>query len=212
MGVLDAKKIVQRLREGRERPEDVNALVVTPLRWTQSDGCDHDTSRPEGLDRDSIDLSLGSRFLLPRAHYLTALKLTEDDPTKYYRAVEEIHVPPGENIVIPAHGTVLGATLEYLKLPYDLSGQVLTRSSLARRFITIETAPWIHPLYRGCLTLEIANASSVPVELSPGESIAQLILFSVDISDDTAPPDSIEGTYFGPVYPEMTIRKRPRGR
>jgi len=105
------------------------------------------------------------------------------------------------------------STLEYLKLPYDVSGQVLTKSSLARRFITIETAPWIHPLYRGCLTLEIANSSNIAVPLRPGESIGQLVLFSVDFPDsepgvrlDNGAKDRIEGTYFGPVSPELPMR------
>jgi deoxycytidine triphosphate deaminase len=40
----------------------------------------------------------------------------------------------------------------------------------------VETAPWIHPEYRGCLTLEIANVSNTAVLLYPGRPIGQLIL------------------------------------
>ncbi len=201
MPVLDSRRIVELLTHSGG-PCDSETLVITPLRWDQQ------KERPEGLDRDSIDLHLGSRFLLPRVHYLATLDHEGVDPLQYHRAVEEVHIPPGRPIVIPAHGTVLGATLEYLKLPYNVSGQVLTRSSLARRFITIETAPWIHPLYRGCLTLEIANASSVPVRLKPGDTIAQLVLFSVETQQEEQ-KDVIEGSYFGPVYPELPYAKGP---
>jgi dCTP deaminase len=84
-------------------------------------------------------------------------------------------------------------------MPFDVSGQILTKSSVARAFVVIETAPWIHPNYRGCLTLEIANVSNTPVLLYPGLPIAQLILLEVE---GAKPTSVLTGTYFGPVYPE----------
>lgn len=110
-----------------------------------------------------------------------------------------MHIPLGAYLVVPAHQTVLGATLEFIKLPYNISGQILTKSSVARTFVVIETAPWIHPEYRGCLTLEIANVSNTPLLLYPGRLVAQLILFEVP---DAKPSPQYAGTYLGPVYPE----------
>jgi dCTP deaminase len=113
----------------------------------------------------------------------------------------------GSYLVLPAHQTVLGATLEFLKLPIGLSGQILTKSFIARTFMIIETAPWIHPGYRGCLTLEIANVSNTPLLLYPGRLIGQLILLEL------GPPKPIKqkltGTYLGPVYPEAPIFSDP---
>lgn len=195
MSVVGRKVIEQRLRLP---PYCDEALVITPLARDEH-------GQPSGIDRDSVDLRLGSRFLLPRAHHVGSLSPGEDDSATFYRAVSPVHVPLGDDesecVFVPAHGTVLGATLEYLKLPYDFSGQVLTRSSLARKFITIETAPWIHPLFRGCLTLEIANASSIPIKIRPGDSIAQLILFLIDQPSKPEHGDEID-RYLGPVYPE----------
>ncbi len=110
-----------------------------------------------------------------------------------------VHIPIGQHLVVPAHQTVLGATLEFIKLPFDVSGQILTKSSVARSFLIIETAPWIHPNYRGCLTLEIANVSNTPLLLYPALSIGQLILMSVEGAE---PVSTIKSTYFGPVFPE----------
>jgi len=104
---------------------------------------------------------------------------------------------------------VLGSTIEYIKLPSDVSGQVLTKSSWARTFITIETAPWIHPLYRGCLTLEIANVSNTPIVLYPGNKVAQLVLLRTTARIARGDKDSIEGTYIGPVRPEPGELKTP---
>jgi dCTP deaminase len=116
-------------------------------------------------------------------------------------------VPLGSYLVVPAHETVLGSTLEFIKLPSDLSGEILTKSSVARTFTVIETAPWIHPCYRGCLTLEIANASNTPLILYPGRLIAQMIL--MELLETVARESKLSGTYLAPVYPEAPTFNDP---
>jgi hypothetical protein len=73
-------------------------------------------------------------------------------------------------------------------------------------FMVIETAPWIHPLYRGCLTLEIANVSNTAIALYPGTPIGQLVLLHAGISE---PPKKLSGSYVGPVYPEAPALRHP---
>jgi len=110
-------------------------------------------------------------------------------------------------LVVPAHETVLGVTLEFIKLPSDLSGEILTKSSVARTFMVIETAPWIHPSYRGCLTLEIANVSNTPLILYPGRLIGQLILMRLEgASKDEA---RLSGSYLAPTFPEAPMFREP---
>ena len=182
MAVLSNAKILQRLRYSVENKK---SLVITPL-----------LNEEEALDLDSIDLRLGSHFLLPRTVQQPFLCPDSTSATSQH---VQMHVPFGDYLVVPAHQTVLGSTLEFIKMPLDVCGEVLTKSSVARPFTVVETAPWIHPGYRGCLTLEIANVSNTPVLLYPGRSICQLILMGVEGADMTALPDS---SYFGPVYPE----------
>jgi dCTP deaminase len=161
------------------------------------------------FDADSVDLRLGCYFLLPKTLDQPFFSPDKRSATSLH---VRVHVPLGEFLVVPAHQTILGATLEFIKLPNDVSGQVLTKSSVARTFIVVETAPWIHPQYRGCLTLEIANVSNTPVLLYPGRFICQLVLMHVGAGKSThsskrsgggrqedAKPDA---SYFGPVYPE----------
>src|SRR5450755_3216778 len=113
---------------------DAKSLVVTPL----------DES---AIDPDSLDLRLGSHFLFPKVPAGQAIKLqSRSVPSSEFN----VHVRNGGELVLPAHQTVLGATLEFIKLPFDVSGQILTKSSVARNFLVIETAPWVHPNYRGC--------------------------------------------------------------
>lgn len=190
MSVFSQEEIEDRLKREAKDPE---GLVITPL-----------LDQKNAMDKDSIDLRLGSYFLLPRS--LPEAYFAPDQKTATSLHVR-VHVPLGRYLVVPAHQTVLGATLEFIKLPCDASGQILTKSSVARTFVLVETAPWVHPEYRGCLTLEIANVSNTPVLLYPGRPIGQLILLHVARRHD--PNARVKSTYFGPVYPEAPPFKNP---
>jgi dCTP deaminase len=159
----------------------------------------------DDFDAESVDLRLGSHFFIPRGHRSPFFCPGETDPESLY---QEQFVPVGEYLVIPAHNAVLGSTLEFIKVPYDMSGLILTKSSWARTFVTIETAPWIHPLYRGCLTLEMANVSNTPIIVYPGVKIAQLVLL---MCKDAEPPvkDTVKDPYVGPVRPERASLAPP---
>jgi len=190
MAVLSRKAILRRLALDVYNPKN---LVVTPL-----------LARNEAFDDDSLDLRLGSYFLLPRVPGFPFYCPDEESSFSFHTRV---HVPLGEFLVVPAHQTILGATLEFIKLPHDVSGEILTKSSVARTFTIIETVPWIHPNYRGCLTLEIANGSNTPILLYPGRRIGQLVLLQVTDETDEQPVPvptantALSSTYFGPVFP-----------
>ena len=189
-GVFAKNEILRRLRL---RVTDPKGLVITPL-----------FDRDGAIDADSVDLRLGSYFLLPRS--LPEPYFSPDTNTAASLHIK-VHVPLGRYLVVPAHQTVLGSTLEFIKLPCDASGEILTKSSVARTFVVVETAPWIHPEYRGCLTLEIANVSNTPVLLYPGRPIAQLVLLHV--ARDYDANAKIKSTYFGPTYPEAPRFENP---
>jgi|HubBroStandDraft_1064217.scaffolds.fasta_scaffold12856_3 dCTP deaminase len=202
--VLSKREILTRMKGEIDRP---GRLVITPLLYKDED---------DVFDADSVDLRLGCHFLLPKA---LDQPFFSPDKTSINSLYVRAHIPLGHFLVVPAHQTILGATLEFIKLPNNVSGQVLTKSSVARTFIVVETAPWIHPEYRGCLTLEIANVSNTPVLLYPGRRTCQLILMSVGGPDDeqqseAAVVHSVSAksgtTYFGPVYPEGPKFKDPQ--
>ena len=188
----------------RRTPQDPRCLVIVPTPFS------------DDYEPDSVDLRLGLHFLVPTGHRAPCFCPGRTPAELLY---EEEYVPLGGFIVVPAHSTVLGATLEFIKLPCDMAGEILTKSSWARTFITIETAPWVHPLYRGCLTLEIANASNTPIILYPGIKIAQLVLLRSACSRGKEPrgpeecddcrDDKASGTYVGPVRPEPGAIRAP---
>jgi dCTP deaminase len=156
------------------------------------------------FDEDSVDLRLGTHFLMPQIP--PEPFIDPNSPDKATLSYLSLHIPLGSYFALPAHQTVLGATFEFIKLPFDASGQIFTKSSVARTFMLIETAPWIHPLYRGCLTLEIANVSNTTIILYPGMPLGHLIL--LDTPCDKA-PERLSGTYVGPIHPEAPKLKQP---
>jgi dCTP deaminase len=186
--VLSRKQIENRLKRD---VSDSKSLVITPL-----------LQYADAFDNDSVDLRLGTHFILPQVPPEPAVVPSKRGHSSQFR----VHVPLGSYLTVPAHHTVLGATLEFIKLPHDVSGQILTKSSIARTFVVIETAPWIHPFYRGCLTLEVANVSNTALLLYPGRLIGQLVLMDVGEPEQ---PDALKRTYLGPVFPESPPFNNP---
>jgi len=84
-----------------------------------------------------------------------------------------------ESITISPGQFILGHSMEYLKLPPKIAGQVEGRSSFARLGLQIHmTASFIDPGFEGVLTFEIYNAGPNPIKLYPGLRIAQLRFFN----------------------------------
>ena len=88
-------------------------------------------------------------------------------------------MPLGRHFILHPHSFVLAATLEWVKIPKNLSGYITGKSSWGRRGLIIETAPGVHPGFAGCLTLELANVGAIPIKLVTGTKICQLFLHSI---------------------------------
>lgn len=76
---------------------------------------------------------------------------------------------------------VLACTEEYVRLPSTFAARVEGRSSLGRLGISVHvTAPTIHALFEGNITLEIFNHSKYNLNIQAGMKIAQLIFENVE--------------------------------
>jgi dCTP deaminase len=189
LSVLSKQEIKRRLELTIDKPE---SIVITPL-------------LSEEFDHDSVDVRLGSYFRLPAISSVRCIEPYRATPeTIISQYPELVHKPYGgseSELIVQPHHSVLASTLEYIKMPRDVSGEVLTKSSWARVFVSIASAPWIHPFYRGCLTLEVANLGNVPVVLPVGEPIAHLVFMKLE-PQEKIKSDIIEGSYAGAVMPE----------
>ena len=155
----------------RTQSDGVSGISITPYP-------DLDEIRSRG--HASVDLLLGRWFLSLRQ--LRTAELTIPDRSEQLGVEHEAilarryFVPFTGDFVLHPGRFVLSATLEWIKLPANVSGLLTGKSSLGRRGLIIEMALGVHPGFVGCLTLELANVGEVPIRVSPGTRICQLFL------------------------------------
>ena len=90
-----------------------------------------------------------------------------------------IDVKEGGGFVIPPGTYALVLTLERIKLPDDVMGDMKLRSSLAREGL-LGSFAWVDPGWDGKLTLGIYNASDTPVELEYRERFVQMAFIRLE--------------------------------
>lgn len=131
----------------------------------------------------SLDLRLGTWFVtLPQTRFTHLDLLDELSPsdTDASRLAKCHYVPFHQRFILHPKEFVLAATLEWLRMPNELAGYVVGRSSWGRRGLIIATAAGVHPGFTGCLTLELSNVGEVPLALVPGITICQIFLHKVE--------------------------------
>jgi len=148
---------------------DQGELLISPL-----DDDQIQISNPrmgKQIQPASVDLKLGKHFL----------KIDENDnpfidlehPASYV-SIER------EEIILPPHSFILATTMEYIKLPNNLTAFVEGRSSIGRMGLFIQNAGWVDPGFEGEITLELYNANQLPIKLSAGRRICQLVFAQMD--------------------------------
>jgi dCTP deaminase len=125
----------------------------------------------ESIQPASIDCRLGTHYLMVENFNMTAIDM---DSEIKYREFE------GDTITIPPHTFLLATTMEYIKLPNDLTAFVEGRSSIGRLGLFIQNAGWVDPGFEGNITLELYNANSLPIILKAGRRICQLVFCKMD--------------------------------
>jgi dCTP deaminase len=126
----------------------------------------------------SVDISIGTRFIRSRRAKTTEINFPQLDKDKIRSFQESVVVPFGEHYILHPRSFVLGCTFEFIALPLDVCGFVLSRSSYGRAGLLIATATFVHPGWRGCLTLELENLGEIPIILHPLSAVGQLVLLN----------------------------------
>ncbi len=151
MAILTKEEILKEIRSG--------TVEIEPL--------EHDQIGP-----GSVDLRLGREFRVFKKlrHALTVEEtISLEDVTERLDAEDSFTLMPGES--------VLGITLERIKLPGDICGWLEGRSRFARMGLVIHmTAGFIQPGINNRQVLEIGNLAPFPLVLKPGVRICQVIL------------------------------------
>ncbi|MDI9484144.1 MAG: dCTP deaminase [Bacillota bacterium] len=159
--VLSDKKIRELLDQGE--------LVIHPL--------EDDQIKQEGarmgrqIQPASVDLRLGSHFLKLDEHNIPYIDL--ENPAKYISFEKD-------EIILPPHSFILATTMEYVRLPNNLTAFVEGRSSIGRMGLFIQNAGWVDPGFEGEITLELYNANQLPIRLKSGRRVCQLVFAQMD--------------------------------
>ncbi len=188
-GSPSQKELLERLDD----TSNEHGLVVTPL-----------VSKKQ-IENASIDIRLGNEFIISKRTRFETIdpsigKIEASKKIQQYQ--EKIYVELGGKLILHPGQFVLGATLEHVKLPFDLLSYVIGRSSWGRLGLIIATATVVNPGYSGSLTLELTNVGDTPITLYPGCRIAQLVFHTINppISE---PEKSKYDISTGPVFSKI---------
>ncbi len=148
--ILSDKTLKAKIQEGTLKCEPIDDQSIQPA---------------------SIDCRLGDHFLIMEENEMHVIEMGGE--IKYREIVSE-------SIIIPPHSFLLATTQEYVELPDDLTAFVEGRSSIGRIGLFIQNAGWVDPGFKGQITLELYNASSLPIKLLAGKRICQLVFAKMD--------------------------------
>jgi deoxycytidine triphosphate deaminase len=123
----------------------------------------------------SLDVHLGNWFSYARRTKLDSVKLPDEKEKLAMIGREEVFIPSEKDFLLHPGDLVLGVTQEFFGLPNDVMAFVEGKSGLGRLGLFVATATQVAPGYHGVIVLELANAGTVPLKLSPGMEIAQLV-------------------------------------
>ncbi|MBA7495124.1 dCTP deaminase, dUMP-forming [subsurface metagenome] len=187
MSVLTNREI----REYLSRSED--PLVIMPL-----------IEPRRQCKTNSVDVRLGFDFILFRKAELSTLDLTDVKlREKIGRYYERVYVGYDQPFMLHPRELVLGGTLEYLRIPKDLTVYITGRSTWGRLGLIIATATLIHPGFKGCPTLELVNHGNIPIQLFPRWPIAQLSFHRLS-EPEKAYYQGKYSAWVGPTSPEFS--------
>ncbi|MEO0049080.1 MAG: hypothetical protein RL556_412 [Actinomycetota bacterium] len=134
------------------------------------------------LQPSSIDVRLDRFFRLFDNHKYAYIDPREDQPdmTRF------VEVKADEAFVLHPGEFVLGSTYEFVTLPDNIAARLEGKSSLGRLgLLTHSTAGFVDPGFKGHVTLELANVSSLPIKLWPGMKVGQLCFFQLSSPSET---------------------------
>ncbi|MFW9876305.1 MAG: dCTP deaminase [Candidatus Thorarchaeota archaeon] len=126
----------------------------------------------------SIDVRLGTSFQLFYPDQYGIIDFTySNNSSNFDKLSRRIDMDFIKGLTITPGQFLLGHSMEYIKLPNDICGNLEGRSSFARLGLEIHmTAGFIDPGFEGVITFEIYNTGTSAIKLYPGMRIGQIRL------------------------------------
>jgi dCTP deaminase len=134
-----------------------------------------------GLSSYGYDIRVGRRFKI-----FTNVNSAVVDPKSF--SAESLVDFEGDRCIIPPNSFALAETVERVKLPRDVLGICLGKSTYARCGIIVNVTP-IEPEWEGVITLEISNTTPLPAVIHANEGIAQLVFLQAEAVCERSYPE-----------------------
>lgn len=126
-----------------------------------------------GTSSFGYDMRIGSQFKIFRQTIGKMIRPKHIDESIF----QTFDVSEGHTLVLPPNSYALGYSVETFNIPDDILVLVIGKSTYARSGLIVNVTPG-EPGWIGQWTIEIANATPLPIEVYPNEGIAQCIFFS----------------------------------
>jgi dCTP deaminase len=98
-------------------------------------------------------------------------------------------------IDIPPNSFALARSMEYFRIPRNVSCLVIGKSTYARTGILVNITP-LEPEWEGFVTIEISNTTPLPARIYANEGIGQVLFFESDEECEVSYADK-KGKYQG---------------
>ena len=125
-----------------------------------------------GLSSFGYDMRAGNEWKV-----FTDLHSVVIDPKKPSKSYfESFRVEDHESILIPPNSYALTHSVEYVKIPRNITAICIGKSTYARVGIHVNITP-LEAGWEGQVTVEISNSTRLPVAMYAGEGIMQVLFF-----------------------------------
>ncbi|MBP7796606.1 MAG: dCTP deaminase [Elusimicrobiales bacterium] len=134
-----------------------------------------------GLSSYGYDIRVADEYKVFTDVYNTVI-----DPKDFsQKAFVDIKAP---YCIVPPNSFALARSIEYFKIPRNVIGLCIGKSTYARCGIVVNITP-LEPEWEGHLTIEISNTTPIPAKIYSNEGIAQLIFLGSDDICETSYKD-----------------------
>lgn len=146
--------------------------MIEPFERVQCSVADHGKVLSYGPSSFGYDVRAGEEWKI----FTDVLGAVVDPKKVDERAFHTLRAVPGEPVILPPNSYALTHSLEYIRVPPNVSCVCLGKSTYARCGIHVNITP-LEAGWEGQITIEISNGTRLPVKIYPGEGIAQILFF-----------------------------------